>query len=144
MARVLYVEDHADTREAVSRMLQLSGYDVDTATSGREALIMAIGRTPDVILLDLALPEMNGDELLQVLHSYHRLASIPVVVLTAMHTGEIVERTKRLNVSSFLIKTISTFDNIHTALQQAIVPRPGSELRAHPPEKWRNDRISPL
>jgi CheY-like chemotaxis protein len=144
MARVLYVEDHADTREAVSRMLQLSGYDVDTANSGREALIMAIGRTPDVILLDLALPEMNGDELLQVLHSYHRLATIPVVVLTAMHTGEIVERTKTLNVSAFLIKTISTFDHIHTALQEAIIPRPGAELRAHQPEKWRSDRISPL
>ena len=144
MARVLYVEDHADTREAVSRMLQLTGYDVDTATTGREALIMAIGRTPDVILLDLALPEMNGDELLQVLHSYHRLATIPVVVLTAMHTGEIVQKTKALNVSSFLIKTISTFDHIHHALQEAITPRPGVELRAHQPEKWRSDRISPL
>src|SRR5580658_1781949 len=98
MARVLYVEDHADTREAVARMLQLNGYDVDIAATGRDALIHAIDRTPDVLLLDLALPEMNGDELLQILHSYHRLAAIPVVVLTAMHTGEIVDRTKSLNV----------------------------------------------
>ena len=143
MARVLYVEDHEDTREAIARMLELAGYSVDTAATGREALILAIDHTPDVVLLDLALPEMNGDELLQVLHSYHRLSSIPVVILSAMHTGELVERTKSLNVSSFLIKTMSSFDNIHAALQSALTPRV-AESRSHPQEKWRNNRISPL
>jgi CheY-like chemotaxis protein len=143
MARVLYVEDHADTREAVARMLEISGYDVSTAADGREALSVAIDRTPDVILLDLALPEMNGAQLVELLRSYHRLSAIPVVVLSAMHTGELAEKTRLLNVSSYLIKSISTFQQIHEALQSALT-HGRSDTRTQSPEKWRNDRISPL
>jgi two-component system KDP operon response regulator KdpE len=143
MARVLYVEDHADTREAVARMLELTGYEVDLATTGREALMLAIDKTPDVMLLDLSLPEMNGAQLVEVLRSYHRLATIPVVVLSAMHTGELAEKTRLLNVSSYLIKNLSTFQNIHAALQAALT-HGRSDTRTQSHEKWRSDRISPL
>jgi CheY-like chemotaxis protein len=143
MARVLYVEDHADTREAIARMLELSGYDVETAVDGREAVYRAIDHTPDVLLLDLALPEMNGAQVVQILRSYHRLSTIPIVVLSAMHTGDLSDKARLLNVSSYHIKNISTFDTIHKALQAALT-HGKSDTRTQSPEKWRDDRISPL
>jgi CheY-like chemotaxis protein len=143
MARVLYVEDHADTREAVSRMLEHAGYEVCTEENGREALMAAVGRPPDVMLLDLSLPEMNGVQLVQIIRSYPRLCSIPVVVLTAMGNGKLFEEAKALNVSSFLIKPIATFDDIRAAVEEALT-HSRSDTRMQSPEKWRSDSISPL
>jgi CheY-like chemotaxis protein len=143
MTRVLYVEDHADTREAVSRMLEHAGYEVCKEENGREALMAAIGRPPDVMLLDLGLPEMNGVQLVQVIRTYHRLCSIPVVVLTALSSGKLFEEAKALNVSSFLIKPMATFDHIRAAVEEALA-HPRSDAGMQSPEKWRSDSISPL
>jgi len=143
MARVLYVEDHGDTRDAISHLLRVSGYEVDTAADGREALNLAIEKTPEVILLDLAMPQMNGPQLVQILRSYHRLATIPIVVLSALHTGELVEQTELLSVSCFLVKSYATIDKIDAALQDAMAHR-RLDNSTRTQEKWRDDQISPL
>jgi CheY-like chemotaxis protein len=143
MARVLVVDDHADSREVISLMLQRDGYDVNSAADGREALEAFLYKTPDAALLDLALPEMDGVRLIQLIRSYRRLASIPVVVLTGLSTGKLFEEAQSLNVSSFLLKSVATTGQIRTAVRAALT-QPLSGARTHSPEKWRGDSISPL
>jgi CheY-like chemotaxis protein len=143
MARVLVVEDHADSLEAMSLLLKLTGYEVTTAVNGREALASVIDRTPDVLLLDLSMPEMDGVQLIQTVRSYHRLSSLPVVVLTGTIAGRLYDEAKSLNVNSLLIKSAATFDQIRAALEEAL-SQTLADPRMHAPEKWRGDSISPL
>jgi CheY-like chemotaxis protein len=143
MARILVVDDHADSREVISLMLQREGYDVNSAADGREALDAFLYKTPDAVLLDLALPEMDGVRLVQLVRSYRRLASIPVVVLTGLSTGKLFEEAQSLNVSSFLLKSVTTTGQIRSAVRTALT-QPRSDARLRSQEKWRGDSISPL
>jgi len=81
--RVLVVEDHEDMRDALVEILRLEGYQVSWASDGRQALAEAKGQRPDVILLDLMMPEMNGWQFRaeQVLDP--DLAAVPVIVMSA-------------------------------------------------------------
>jgi CheY-like chemotaxis protein len=156
MPKVLIVEDHADSLEATSLLLKLTGYEVSTAGNGLEALASAVDKTPDVLLLDLSLPEMDGVTLIRTVRSYQRLASIPVIVLTGLVAGKLLEEAKMLNVSSILLKSSTSFDQIRAALQQALsqtqtqiqktqtAAQAQTDSRLHAPEKWREDSISPL
>ena len=83
---ILVVDDDPEARSMSSLLLERGGYRVVSAADGREGLYLltAMKLLPSLILLDLAMPVMNGAEFLAVLRSYHRLAAIPVVVVTAL------------------------------------------------------------
>jgi CheY-like chemotaxis protein len=81
--QVLVVEDDESTRDVVRRALARTGCEVVEAANGRQALDQLDRRTPDLILLDLMMPEMDGFEFLDELRAEPRLASVPVVVLTS-------------------------------------------------------------
>jgi CheY-like chemotaxis protein len=70
MPEILVVEDDPYQAEALTIFLRKSGYDVVAATNGRAALNRVIERRPDLMMLDLFMPEMDGIELLEVLSSY--------------------------------------------------------------------------
>lgn len=82
-AKVLCIEDDAEMIELVSVILEQHGYDVVGLTSGARALRAAEETVPDVILLDLMMPEMDGWEVYRRLKSDATLAEIPVIVVTA-------------------------------------------------------------
>jgi len=82
--KILVVDDNPDLRETLVLLLGDRGLTVTTVASGREALaVLAGGGRPDLILLDLMMPEMNGWQFLERLRTDAALASIPVVVMTA-------------------------------------------------------------
>ena len=83
MASVLIVDDNPDSCEVVTRYLERSGHAVVCVPNGRLALHALTSETPDVVLLDLMMPEMDGAGFLQVVRSYLRWADLPVMVLTA-------------------------------------------------------------
>ena len=83
MTRILLVEDNELNRDMLSRRLVRRGYQVEIAVDGREGLLMAGASSPDLILLDLSLPEMDGWEVLRQLKQDPRMKHIPVVALTA-------------------------------------------------------------
>jgi CheY-like chemotaxis protein len=143
MPRVLVVDDYADSREAMMLLLQRAGYEVSAAGDGRKALALVLENLPDVVLLDLAMPEMDGVKLVQLLRSYHRLSAIPVVLLTGLTAGRLFEEAKALNVSSLLLKSLATTSQVIPAIRKALA-EPLSGARMHLPEKWRANNISPL
>jgi CheY-like chemotaxis protein len=83
--RVLLVEDNYDNFEMVRFLLERAGYTVIGARTGREALAAAQEHKPDVILMDLSLPEMDGWEAAREIKNNPQIAGIPLIALTA-HT----------------------------------------------------------
>jgi CheY-like chemotaxis protein len=81
---ILLVDDSKFMRRVNERALARAGYDVVTASDGEEALHIARSRIPDLILLDMLLPKLGGQEVLQALRRDPFTASIPVVVLTSL------------------------------------------------------------
>ena len=81
--RVLIVDDHDETRELMTIVLTRSGYEVQAVNSGQLALEAALRLKPDVILLDVMMPEMDGFTVLTRLKDDPRTAPIPVIVVTA-------------------------------------------------------------
>ncbi|MEQ9487842.1 MAG: response regulator [Alphaproteobacteria bacterium] len=81
--RVLLAEDEPNIVESLSFLLQRAGYDVVVEIDGRKALDNALNETPDVMILDVMLPEMDGYEVLRKIRADDRAKSIPVLMLTA-------------------------------------------------------------
>jgi two-component system CheB/CheR fusion protein len=123
-ASILIVEDDADSGEAISCFLRQKGYRVDTSPSGKHALAAIINDPPDLIVLDLVLPEMDGASLLEVLRSYLRLQAMPVVVLTGFPDSQMVERVRHLKVNAILTKAKASFDDVLRAVEEALPPVP--------------------
>jgi CheY-like chemotaxis protein len=83
MPRILLVEDNEENRDALSRRLERRGYEVVIAIDGEHGLAMARADAPDLILLDMNLPEMDGWEVARALRAAEATRGIPIIALTA-------------------------------------------------------------
>lgn len=102
--RVLLVDDYPDAREMYSEYLDFSGFDVIEAANGVEALQRAADDAPDIILMDLSLPVMDGWEATRRLKSDARTARIPVVALTGHALAGLSEHAKQAGCDAFVTK----------------------------------------
>ncbi len=83
MPKILLVEDNEMNRDMLSRRLQRKGYTVVTALDGEQGYLLACSEAPDVILMDISLPVMNGWEVTRLLKSNESTRHIPIIALTA-------------------------------------------------------------
>lgn len=90
-ATILIIEDYPDTRELLSTMLRGKGYKVIEAEDGLEGLLKATAMYPDLIIMDLSLPEMDGVEAARRIHRQAKLAHIPIFVVSAYLTEDVKE-----------------------------------------------------
>lgn len=102
--RVLLVDDYPDAREMYSEYLKYSGFDVVEAANGVEALQRALDHTPDIILMDLSLPVMDGWEATRRLKADPRTARIPVVALTGHALSGTNEGAVKAGCDAFVTK----------------------------------------
>ena len=86
---ILVIEDYPDTRELLSGVLRNKGYKVLEAENGLEGLLKALVNYPDLIIMDLALPEMDGIELAKRIHGEPKLSRTPIIVVSAYITDEV-------------------------------------------------------
>jgi len=105
--RILVVEDEADIRELVSYNLTKSGYEAVGAVSGEEALALMKGDLPDLVLLDLMLPGMDGLAVCERLKKKSRTATTPIVMLTAKGEESDVVRGLNLGADDYITKPFS-------------------------------------
>jgi adenylate cyclase len=105
-ARILVVDDTPHNVKLLADLLSAKGYAVSTASSGRDALAKVGGEPPDLILLDVVMPEMSGYEVCRKLRDNPATAVLPVVLVTALDPGE--ERIKGLDAGAddFLTKPV--------------------------------------
>ena len=104
--KVLVVEDNRDWRELLGLMIKRAGYEVYEATTGLEAVDRASSVRPDLILMDLGLPGMSGDEAIAFLKSDPAIRDIPVIVQTAWNAGIHTNRALEAGAAEILHKPI--------------------------------------
>ena len=109
--RVLIVDDENDFCQLLKRNLELSGdFEVDIATSGKEGLGLVEKKAPDVILLDIMMPEMDGFKVLEKLKSDANICAIPVIMLTAKGDEASKARAAQLQSAQYITKPIEASD----------------------------------
>jgi DNA-binding response OmpR family regulator len=105
--RILIVDDEADMLELLGHNLREAGYEIITAQAGKEALDQARRYLPDLIVLDLMLPDIDGLSLCEILRCQRSTADIPVIMLTAI-TGQIARMHGiSAGAEEFLTKPVS-------------------------------------
>lgn len=114
MAKVLLVEDDPDMLLLIEPQLQKAGHHVKSVTSGADALALLAEKTPEIMVLDVTLPDMTGFELLELFRKTESLADIPAIFLTAKTLPEDIQRGRDLG-AVYLTKPY-----VRTALLAAI------------------------
>jgi chemosensory pili system protein ChpA (sensor histidine kinase/response regulator) len=110
MQTILFVEDTSEQRELVAMFLGMNGYHVEVANNGIEGLEQARRSKPDVILLDLGMPKMDGYQMLRELRADEALKDIPVIVISAWTAATHRERAEAAGADVFITKP---FDLTH-------------------------------
>ena len=87
-ATILVAEDHLDSRDALRALLEAFGYRVLEAVNGRQAVAVALEQAPDLILMDIMMPELDGFEATRELRRHARTASTPIIAVTAMEGAQ--------------------------------------------------------
>ena len=108
MTKIAIIEDDQAISQMYRFKFEAEGYTVETAGNGKLGLELAEKMKPDIILLDLMMPEMNGDEMLSLLRKTDWGKDIKVIVLTNMGEQEIPPTVKELGVSGVILKADMT------------------------------------
>lgn len=101
---VLIVDDTRDARDMMACLLRLDGYHCVTADGGAQALRSVEEDLPDIVLLDLTMPEMDGFEVLRRLREDHRHDNLPIVIFSGIGDPAAIARARRLGAADFVIK----------------------------------------
>jgi CheY-like chemotaxis protein len=106
MSRILVVEDDEANRELITRVLRREGFDVISANDGAIGVARALADFPDLILMDLSLPEMDGWEATRQIRANPVTATIPIIALTAHAFAEEVQQALEAGCNQFETKPL--------------------------------------
>ena len=126
MASVLMVDDVPLFRDVVLHALQRAGHQVACAANGAAAVEALKTMKPDLILLDLAMPEMNGLAFLKQLRADKALARTPVIVVSALSEAVEVKEAMKIGVQGHLLKSRFSLEQLITMVQRVVPPARGS------------------
>jgi CheY-like chemotaxis protein len=104
--RVLLVEDTEDNRFMMKRLLEMSSYDVVEAVNGKEAVELAIESQPDIILMDLSLPLIDGLGATRRIREVPSLAQVPIVAVSAHDTADFHNEALAAGCDAYITKPI--------------------------------------
>ena len=115
---ILVVDDDPDTRHIVRRLLSIQGHAVECAPGGPEAIELLRSVRPGLVILDWAMPRMDGLEVLSAIRSDPRLASVPVVIYSANLDSYKVEVALAAGAAAFIPKDGKSFDDLCRAAKR--------------------------
>jgi len=119
LKKVLVVEDEADIRKMMSIFLKLNGYEVLEASDGYEAVEVALERLPDLILMDLAMPVLDGVNSTRAMRDHKELAGIPILGITAY--GEFYKDRAREAGCDYVLDKPIDFAELDNLIQRHVV-----------------------
>ncbi|MGB9692003.1 MAG: response regulator [Candidatus Sumerlaeaceae bacterium] len=108
--KILAVDDELDLLLIIKTALSSEGFEVITATNGPDALAMAEDEKPDLIILDVMMPEMNGFEVLQALRESVTTERIPVIMLTGVSEREKIRDALSAGIDYYIVKPFQLHD----------------------------------
>jgi two-component system, OmpR family, KDP operon response regulator KdpE len=104
MAQIVLIEDDVDIRRLVADALAVQGHDVESAAAALEGLQLTVKGKPDLVVMDLGLPDLDGTELLRMIRA---VSQVPIIVITARGADEVVVRTLDSGADDYLVKPFS-------------------------------------
>lgn len=136
-ARILIAEDYDDNRELLRLMLESAGYDVRETRDGRELIEAALNDLPDLLMIDLSMPNLDGWATIRELRADTRTSSLPCVAVTAFAADLDRERALAAGFDAYVVKPYRSVDLLEAVAQiLRAAPRDGDS--AHQPPR-RND-----
>ncbi|MFQ5523307.1 MAG: response regulator transcription factor [Acidimicrobiia bacterium] len=129
MARIVLIEDDVEIRRLVANALARNGHDVESATAALPGLELAVKGDPDLVVMDLGLPDMDGTELLRMIRA---VSEVPVVVITARGADEVVVKTLDAGADDYLVKPFSVSQleaRVRAVLRRGAANSSGATIR---------------
>ena len=123
-AKVMVVEDDEELSEVLQYNLRRAGYEVSQAWNGREGMEAIARERPDLVLLDIMLPEANGWEVCRFLAGSPELNRIPIIVFTAKSAREDFDQAREFNLAGFFTKPYTTTDVLRHVERVLNAPSP--------------------
>jgi CheY-like chemotaxis protein len=118
--KILIVDDDDNLSEMYSSYLTLRGYKITRVADGEKALATAVEHKPDLILLDVMMPNVSGFDVLDILRNTQKTADIPVIMLTALSSKQDIDRAKQLGANDYLEKSAVDLSVILERIQELI------------------------
>lgn len=106
MPKVLYIEDHPAQRDILAQMLELNGFEVSVASDGVEGVEKTRAWLPDLILMDLRMPRMDGFEAIKIIRSEEETAHIPIIAISAWASAKHKERALAAGANEHFTKPV--------------------------------------
>jgi len=119
MARILIAEDQSDLRDMMSSSMQMEGHEVFSISNGKDALKKAKESSPDLVILDIHLPQMSGTEICRQLKGLKEFAKLPILMISAEASAEEVEASLKAGAGAFLDKPF-TLENLVVQVNQLL------------------------
>ena len=120
MTKIAIIEDDTVINQMYRMKFEADGFDVQVADNGKSGVEMVQASAPDIILLDLQMPEMSGDEALAKIRSQPWGARIPVIILTNLGVEESPKTLKNLNVHSYIVKAELTPSQVVAEVKETL------------------------
>jgi len=121
--QVLVVDDERTNRDWLTEVLEPAGFGVIPAVGGREAIELARSRRPDLVLLDLMMPDVSGFDVVEAIRSDKATASTPIMVLTAKDLTDADKRQLNGRVSNILQRGSTGASDLVSLLREVIAPK---------------------
>lgn len=118
--KILLVEDERTLRDMYSLKLTKEGYEVTSAEDGEQAIELAKSSKPDLILLDVILPKIDGFAVLDTLRKTKNFAKTPIIMLTNLGQKEDLEKGKNAGATDYLIKADTTPAGIAKKVEEVV------------------------
>lgn len=120
MKKVLVIEDESALQKTIGDALSQEGYEVIAALDGEIGSRLAEEKMPELILLDLILPKMNGFDVLKALKSEEKTSRIPVIVLTNLESMGDIQKALDLGATTYLVKSNYSLEDIINKVKQTV------------------------
>ncbi len=120
MSRILVIDDAVLFREPVAASLRLAGHEVTCADNGRDALDRLESARPDLVVLDLAMPVMDGPTFLRELRANRDFGSTPVLVVSAGSDKTVLEQVAQMGIQGSLLKSRFTLKELNEKVKSAL------------------------
>lgn len=118
--RILLVEDETSVREVLKRKLIQDGFDTQVAEDGEEAIASLDKVIPDLILLDVIMPKMNGFDFLEKIRSDKRYNDIPVIIISNLEGDNDRETGKNLGITDYIVKSNISLRELMSLIRKVV------------------------
>lgn len=120
MSKILFIEDEEALQKSLTKALEMEGYNVFSAYDGQSGIDIAEKERPDLILLDLILPKIDGFEVLKIIKTSSSTKDIPVIILTNLEQIQSVEKLIEYGPLNYLVKANYSLDEIIEKIKEAL------------------------